>query len=263
MRFYATLISIILVKASLVGFTPAYAGFPCFENIKSALTLNLFRGSQFRREMIEHEKRYLTLLNSFAAKKSQHASLSKEEIEKIRKSLIQASDEVLRLEKQRFEAEGGFRTIPMQPEYVGESMGLDSFRMDQHLKPYNIDYIQNAVMRDDYRIRISNKGDFTDLEGAPMNGIYDAVMDQDGNVYGYLRDSAVGAYYNHSSFLSGLPAAAAVELKFVDGKLVEVSGQSGHYKPTEEINDQFFTMLRRKKIDTSKIKYSHSTRLTN
>jgi RHS repeat-associated protein len=50
--------------------------------------------------------------------------------------------------------------------------------------------------------------------------------------------------FHHSSLAQGKPVAAAGELTVIDGNLVEVSNKSGHYQPTQKMNDQLLDELK-------------------
>ena len=63
------------------------------------------------------------------------------------------------------------------------------------------------------------------------------VMDAEGNIY--AGQHRVGLFH-HSSFLAGRAVAAAGEMKVSGGTLVELTGKSGHYAPTD---DQMHQML--------------------
>lgn len=264
MRHRALLISILLIQASFGGLTSAHAGgFACFAKIKAALESKLPFFSNLRRKLQKQELAYLIHLRKMTSQRSTHPFQTDADFERARESIAKASNEVFKLQEQRYREEGGLRVIPMQPEYIGESIGIDPYRMQRHESLYPIYYPLDEVTRGDFQLGLSPKGHFVDFEGKRLDGIYEFVMDQDGQLFGILRESEVATYYRHSSFLSGLPVASAGELKFVNGRLVEVSGQSGHYQPSQEINQQLFEILSREKIDTSKIKYSHLTRLAN
>jgi hypothetical protein len=55
------------------------------------------------------------------------------------------------------------------------------------------------------------------------------VMDKDGNFYSHV--SKLGRIH-HSSFLAGEGIGAGGDWKIKNGEITEISGQSGHYKPT-------------------------------
>jgi hypothetical protein len=67
-------------------------------------------------------------------------------------------------------------------------------------------------------------------------------MDEHGNLYATL-DQEVG-HTHHSSLLAGDPVVGAGEIEVRYGKLVAMTDQSGHYRPTAEMNDQVLQSLR-------------------
>lgn len=71
------------------------------------------------------------------------------------------------------------------------------------------------------------------LEGAgdlQLGTLY--VMDKEGRIYVAAQSTTEGLTLKHSSFLAGGATLAAGTIRFKDGQLVWVSGESGHYKPT-------------------------------
>jgi hypothetical protein len=90
-----------------------------------------------------------------------------------------------------------------------------------------------------------------------LEGFYNFVMNQDGEVFVMKIDDAIREGARHSSFLAGGPVAASGELHFVGGMIKEASAFSGHYEPERDVNAQFFEMLRRRGIDISKIRNTH------
>jgi hypothetical protein len=75
------------------------------------------------------------------------------------------------------------------------------------------------------------------------------VMDGSGNLYA-SNEPEVGRLH-HSSLLAGQDVAGAGELKVVDGRLVEMTDKSGHYRPAAETNDQALEALRAQGLRTS------------
>lgn len=66
-----------------------------------------------------------------------------------------------------------------------------------------------------------------DAEGKPRRAIYS--MDTAGNLYATF-DHAKGRFH-HSSFLAGGPVACAGEMVIEDGRIIELTNMSGHYRP--------------------------------
>jgi hypothetical protein len=248
----------------------AHAENRCVETVKKALKSLTPSGIKTSKELTrikrlirEQENTYLKLLDAQPI----HAlgSVSVEKAKEIRKILTDETDALLELQKRRHELEGGFQTIPMKSEYVGESLGVDEWAIQKRatgkLNPNPVDYFIGGNQRDAYRAHIDSKGLFTDHDENPLDGIYSFVMDQDGNVYLINTNEKMGLTLKHSSFLAGEPVAAVGELRIEQGRIVQVTGSSGHYKPDPSINEQFFEMLRRHGCDVSKIRHTHDERL--
>lgn len=79
-------------------------------------------------------------------------------------------------------------------------------------------------------------------------------MDETGQIFA-SKFQKFGEFH-HSSFLSGNSVASAGELSVNKGIIEEVTRKSGHYKPTEEINNQPIRVLKTKGINTKNIKLS-------
>jgi len=88
-------------------------------------------------------------------------------------------------------------------------------------------------------------GIFKDSEGNLINtkGKKNFVMDQVGNFYieGHLHGF-------HSSFLSGAPVAMAGEIEVLNGKIIFMSSESGHYAPPQNCIFQSVLELRKKGV---------------
>jgi hypothetical protein len=67
------------------------------------------------------------------------------------------------------------------------------------------------------------------------------VMDRSGNLYASLEQKV--GYLHHSSFLRGANVVGAGELEAYEGRLVLVTNQSGHYRPTPAMNDRVVETL--------------------
>jgi len=77
------------------------------------------------------------------------------------------------------------------------------------------------------------------------------VMDNQGNLYA-SEAHALGDFH-HSSFLAGQPVAGAGEIVVRDGKLIEITDRSGHYKPAPNFLQQVLDQLEAQGIDVSQV----------
>jgi len=73
------------------------------------------------------------------------------------------------------------------------------------------------------------------------------VMSKSGNIFA-SKYQEMGLFH-HSSFLAGQPVAFAGEIEVEDGKLLEITNRSGHYKPPRKALQQFMTELSHRGID--------------
>mgnify|MGYP003478600941 FL=1 len=120
-----------------------------------------------------------------------------------------------------------------------------------------VEYL-NDEERKNKLITIQN-GLFIDAFGQPcdtgtMSTVYSGngwgifVIDTDKNIY---ISSHKMAEFHHSSFLSGAAVFAAGEMAIRQGRLVSISGKSGHYKPGPEILQKTLFLLHYNGIDLS------------
>ena len=75
------------------------------------------------------------------------------------------------------------------------------------------------------------------------------VLDEQGNLYASNRQK-IGEFH-HSSFLAGRPVAGAGELIVQDGRLIEISDRSGHYRPEPNFRKQVLAQLKAQGVDVS------------
>jgi hypothetical protein len=155
---------------------------------------------------------------------------------------------------------------PMPPPHGGGDLPADAKLLD-HYKGENdpnlphpprafatpVQYM-TAEDREAHRLFVDGEGN---LRRAGDGGLFDTgagkthwsgggraifVMDEHGNLYATL-DQEVG-HTHHSSLLAGDPVVGAGEIEVRYGKLVAMTDQSGHYRPTAEMNDQVLQSLR-------------------
>ncbi|KTC81523.1 hypothetical protein [Legionella brunensis] len=67
---------------------------------------------------------------------------------------------------------------------------------------------------------------------------------KDGSIYTNNPSSSLDIIFHHSAFLQGKSALCAGTLKFKEGKLVEITVSSGHYKPTRANLVNFLDLLK-------------------
>jgi hypothetical protein len=103
------------------------------------------------------------------------------------------------------------------------------------------------------RLRQASSGELFDTTDAEAwhSGGERAIFVMDGNGNLYASNNPQVGHLHHSSLLAGQHVAGAGELKVVDGRLVEMTDKSGHYRPTAETNDQALDALRSQGLRTS------------
>jgi hypothetical protein len=77
------------------------------------------------------------------------------------------------------------------------------------------------------------------------------VMDPHGNLYVSYEHSA--GKIHHSTLSSGQPVTGAGELKVIDGRLIELTGNSGHYRPLRTNTRNVLAELADQGIDVGSI----------
>jgi hypothetical protein len=76
-------------------------------------------------------------------------------------------------------------------------------------------------------------------------------MDPHGNLYASLEQER--GRLHHSTLASGNPVTGAGELAVADGRLLDVTGNSGHYRPLRSNTQNVLDELARQGIDIDSI----------
>ncbi|MEV5748229.1 hypothetical protein AB0L00_10460 [Actinoallomurus sp. NPDC052308] len=138
----------------------------------------------------------------------------------------------------------------MEREYRGEHLPAPNKSWTHGSQ---VQYLDDAA-RQRYRLTVGSDGRLYDSSGrlfdtrrgtsawTPDRGRAIYVMDEHGNLY--ASNTQVVGQFHHSSFLAGGPVAGAGELEVVNGNLMAISRQSGHYKPTPQHLQQVTDHLR-------------------
>ncbi len=126
--------------------------------------------------------------------------------------------------------EARYRTGKLWPKYRGEEVAGAVFETavvyldETQREPYRVHGRDGKLV--DAAGRPLDGGP-PDAEGKPKRAIYS--MDAAGNLY-VSYDHAKGLFH-HSSFLAGGPVACAGEMVIEDGRIIELTNMSGHYRP--------------------------------
>ena len=141
----------------------------------------------------------------------------------------------------------------MESEYKAEELGFAKAWADL---PFDVEveYLESAAQRAKFEVFVKD-GLMVDSVGTPLDtsnsntGKYIFVMNSQGQIF-------AGAprifEFHHSSFLAGAPVASAGEIDVAHGLLLMNNNDSGHYKPNNDHNDQFFSEMKERGIDASK-----------
>lgn len=145
----------------------------------------------------------------------------------------------------------------MDNDYRGEELGFAKAWADM---PFDVEveYLLSDTERTQYEIFVKDgllhdaKGNLLDT-GTAKDGKFIFVMDPQGRIF-------AGAprifEFHHSSFLAGSDVASAGEMDVASGMLLMHDNNSGHYKPTDQHNDQFVSELKDRGLDATKTRQS-------
>jgi len=78
------------------------------------------------------------------------------------------------------------------------------------------------------------------------------VMDRDGNLY--ASNYQAPGDFHHSSMLAGGEVCGAGEIRVDNGRIVDMTDKSGHYRPAADLNDNALDELRRQGLNTEGMK---------
>jgi RHS repeat-associated protein len=148
-----------------------------------------------------------------------------------------------------------YNSTPLLEDYVGEEdpSNLDRWNTmfsddsvcayldENQRKPFEVTVEDGLLVYKDgvNKGQLVDTGHMSSLHSSNPSAIF--VMSPQGSIY--LGSHGRPGSFHHSSFLSGGDVASAGEMIVKDGKIIEVSNKSGHYKPAQTLNDQLFDEL--------------------
>ena len=158
---------------------------------------------------------------------------------------------------------GDYATTDLESIYFGESSGQPAApfrgnvryygRFGREFSPRISELqIQDGVVLDTTTGRRADTADGVTAHSGDGIGIF--VMDQNGRIYS-STEHTVGEFH-HSSFLAGQPVAAAGEVRIENGRIVEITDGSGHYRPAPEFTAQFLRRLQDDGVDLSTVQFT-------
>jgi len=245
-------------QTNSVSRKPASINGSCFSKITQFFHRNIDVQS-VNSELVEVKEEYFRVLSELRDLQGLHSfntrvTRKRDEVRKVRAK-------IQKLEKKLSRSGHGYKTTQMEYSYIGEdaNLALDSFFKDKAI------YYFSDLEREKFKVKISKDGRFEwadssrvdtyiDEQGHSGMGLF--VMDNKGDIYLFVnyREKYKGeGYVRHSSFLSGLPVAAAGELLIENGSLQIVTRKSGHYTPSKSMNNQLLEELEKKGIDLNSI----------
>lgn len=149
-----------------------------------------------------------------------------------------------------------YKTTPLLKPYHGESIPNNPKSWVYRFNKNGVIYL-SAQERKQLQVRFID-GIAYDQSGKVYStnhiqgGKAKYVMDDEGRFYVALKQ--IVGYFQHSSFLSGEPVAAAGEMKIdASGQLKLLSDRSNHYKPSIEFTKQAIAELIKCGVNISQV----------
>ncbi|MFQ6395642.1 hypothetical protein ACLMAJ_19530 [Nocardia sp. KC 131] len=145
-------------------------------------------------------------------------------------------------------ARKSFRTVSMQPKYVGEHLSGNAVFPGRKVK-----YVTDVEQRKKFQLQIIDgklcdaKGNLFDTGG--REAIF--VMDKWGRIF--ASKMSMSGKFHHSSLMAGGPVAGAGAMRVIQGKLQRLTDESGHYRPPRYFTRQVIEYLRDQGIEMDRV----------
>jgi len=130
----------------------------------------------------------------------------------------------------------------MLSAYKGEQLELVEYVHPEDLPKYKLTIKEGLLYNHRGRKTTTRNGILRLFKG---DAIF--VMDSFGGIY--ISEFFKEGYFHHSSFLAGNPVAMAGHIWIERGKVLKITNNSGHYKPSEEMMSQLVKYLEEKGVD--------------
>jgi len=127
---------------------------------------------------------------------------------------------------------------------------LIRLRTEEDRRPYFVDCFLGILKKDGYLFSTEKYSTEREISGA---GWAIFVIGHDDRL---LCESHERGVFQHSSFFAGGCVAAAGEIRVKGGLLLELSNQSGHYRPSGYDNYYMLKYFSQKGVDLSEVKYT-------
>ncbi|MBV72037.1 MAG: hypothetical protein CMH52_11980 [Myxococcales bacterium] len=144
-----------------------------------------------------------------------------------------------------------FKEYHILPRYQGEEVGsLATVRYvtDPNERAAMKLYVRDGLLTDQNGDSLDPATDkFPDRDGLAI-----FVMDRQQQIY--VSFDHVQNKFHHSSILAGQPVLAAGDMTIVQGKLLELTNSSGHYRPGPKTLELVMMRLKEMGVDMSEVK---------
>ena len=133
---------------------------------------------------------------------------------------------------------GLFVLLACQSATISEYHILPSYQGEELGRTATVRYVTDPAERARMKLYVRD-GLLTDLAGQRLDPLTDVHPSRDGLAI-FVMDRQRDIYvsfdhqqnrFHHSSILAGKPVLAAGDMTILDGKLLEISNSSGHYRP--------------------------------
>lgn len=101
-------------------------------------------------------------------------------------------------------------------------------------------HYMTAAEQSDARLEVDAAGLYRNKDGQPVTGVFLFVVLENGDIIHAPESTAQGLQYRHSALANGKKVRLAGNLYLENGRLMEISNESGHYKPA---SDKLFEIL--------------------
>ncbi|RSN33353.1 hypothetical protein DL990_15370 [Amycolatopsis sp. WAC 01416] len=129
---------------------------------------------------------------------------------------------------------------------------------DRAFAPMVVEYF-SPERREEHRVFVRDGKLYWARDGSPVDtssttGPFDHAifaMDPQGNLY--VSPTWISGQLHHSSFLAGQPVAVAGHIGVVNGRLIKLTRESGHYQPEKEQLVTGLSILAEQGVDVSQV----------
>lgn len=154
-----------------------------------------------------------------------------------------------------------YKPVLARDKFVGEHLvpgmvNAHDKRLVEYLSPEQLKTFEVQVGADGLIRDASGEllGQCADGKVSAECGKFIFVMDPEGRIFIHTEGEPGPMRFKHSSFLSGAPVASSGKTEIINGKLLYIDSNSGHYRPDREHFSQVIKELMNRKANMKDIK---------